>query len=411
MPLLHALKESAWDMTSPMSAVAHSDDERIGIEWPVLGTVYLWILPFFATLFISCQDLTTNSREFDAPPVPTLIGDGLQISSLAEQDIDPDEIARFAWEIRNGDFDEIHSLVIIRNGYLVFEDYFEEGHGINYLHRLASVTKSVVSIVVGTAVQQGFITSHNQPLYELFPDEADIFEDQPKKKKILLRHALTMTAGLRWKEGIGGDSGSDAYRMDRSFNSMRFILSRSMIDNPGEKFVYSSMPTLAAGAIRNASGLDFEEYADEFLFKKLGIHHYSWEHQSDGFVRADGGLHLTNRDMAKIGLLCLNNGVWNGEQILPENWMELSTRKWIDTKQGHHYGFYWWLTPHAGIPGFLIAGDGNYFGSGYGGQKLFIIPDYNLVVASFGSDYEKDTQEDHSLPHFALYNIMRAVRD
>ncbi|MCK5332121.1 MAG: serine hydrolase [Candidatus Marinimicrobia bacterium] len=377
----------------------------------VFNTTNRRILLLLSILFIGCQDLTTTDREFDDPPVPTLTGDGLSVSSLAEQGIDPAEIARLTWEIRNGDFDEIHSLVIIRNGYLVFEEYFEEGHDINYLHRLASVTKSVISLIVGTAVQEGFITSHNQPLYELFPDEADIFEDQPKKRKILLRHALTMTDGLRWKEGIGGDSGSDAYTMDHSSNSMRFILSRPIKNKPGEKFFYSSMPTLAAGAVRNASGFNFEIYADTYLFEKLGIQNYSWEHQSDGFIRADGGLHQTNRDMAKIGLLCLNNGVWNGEQILPENWMELSTKKWIDTKQGHHYGFYWWLIPHAGIPGFLIDGDGNYFGSGYGGQKLFIIPEYNLVIASFGSDNEIDTHEDHSVPHFALYNIIRAIRD
>jgi CubicO group peptidase (beta-lactamase class C family) len=377
-----------------------------------IPTVKLLVLLLIGSPFIGCQDLTTNNLETEVPPVPTLTGDGLQVSSLAEEGIDPDEIARFVWGIRNGDFDEIHSLVIIRNGYLVFEEYFEEGHDLSYLHRLASVTKSVISIIVGTAVQEGFIAGHNQPLCELFPDEADIFEDEPKKRSILLRHALTMTAGLRWKEGIGGDASTDGYTMDHSTNSMRFALSRPIKNKPGEKFVYNDgLVTLAAGAVRNASGLDFEAYADKFLFKKLGIQNYSWEHQSDGFIRAAGGLHLTNRDMAKIGLLCLNNGVWNGEQILPENWMKLSTKKWINTKQGHHYGFFWWLTPHAGIPGFMIDGNGNYFGSGYGGQKLFIIPDYNLVVASFGSDHEIDTHEDHSLPHFALYNIMRAIRD
>lgn len=367
---------------------------------------YLFLL---SSLIIGCQKFTTTEFEFEDPPIPVLRNDGLQVSTLADQGIDPQQIAVMAEEIRNGDFDEIHSLVIIRNGYLVFEEYFENGHNIDYLHRLASVTKSVISLIVGTAVQQDFIKSYNQPLYELFPDEADIFEDQPEKKKILLRHALTMTDGLRWQEGIGGDPSSDAYTMDHSSNSMRFILSRPIKNKPGKKFFYSSMPTIAAGAVSIASSLNFEMYADNYLFNKLGIQNYSWEHQSDGFIRADGGLHLTNRDMAKIGLFCLNNGMWEGEQILPENWMELSTRKWIDTKQGHFYGFYWWLTPHAGIPGFLIDGNGNYFGSGYGGQKLFIIPDYNLVVASFGSDYEIDTDEDHILPHFVLYNIIQAI--
>jgi CubicO group peptidase (beta-lactamase class C family) len=382
------------------------------MKWRQSILTHILILLFLNNLLISCQDLSTTDREFEIPPIPQRFDDGLKVSSLADQGIDPDQIARLAWEIRNGDFDEIHSIVIVRNGYLVFEEYYEEGHDMDYLHRLASVTKSVISLVVGTAVQQGYITDHNQALYEFFPSEEQLFEDQAEKKRILLWHALSMSAGWRWKEGIGGDPSSDSYTMDHSPNSVHFVLSRALKNKPGNKFVYNDGNTLlAAAAVSNMSGMDFEAYADSYLFQKLDIRNYTWEHQSDGFIRPGGGLHLTNRDMAKIGLLCLNKGIWNGEQILPENWMELSTREWIDTKQGHHYGFQWWLRPHAGMPGFLIEGNGNYFGSGYGGQKLFIIPDYNLVVASFGSDYEVDTHEDHSVPHFVLYNIIQAVID
>lgn len=361
-------------------------------------------------LLLSCQKLVTIEETFDEPPIPASLDDGLKVSSLADQGLDPQLIARLDNEIRHGDFDEIHSLVILRNGFLVYEGYYEEGHDINYQHRLASITKSVISIIVGTAIHQGFINSHEQSLYELFSDEADIFERDPDKKKLKLWHALTMSAGLKWKEGIGGDPDSDGYAMDHSSNSMRFVLSKSLKHKPGKKFFYNDgLTTLAAGAVRNTSGMAFDEGADYFLFKKLGIQNYTWEHMSDGFIRAGGGLHLTNRDLAKVGLLCINDGVWDGERILPTNWMELSTKKWVDTKQGHHYGFQWWLQPHAGVPGFLISGTDNYFGSGYAGQKLFILPEYNLVVASFGSDYEVDTHEDHSVPHFVLYNILRAI--
>ena len=359
-----------------------------------------------------CQDLTTSPREFEIPPTPMLADDGLQVSSLAAQGIDPQSIARLAWEIRHGHFEEIHSLVIVRHGHLVFEEYFADDHHIDYQHRLASVTKSVISVVVGTAVQQGFIAGHEQPLHELFPDEIDIFADHPEKRRLLLRHALTMSAGLRWKEGIGGQQGSDSYALDNSFDSMRFALERPIDEAPGEAFAYNDgLTNLLVGAVINSSGLDFEEYAEEHLFGRLGIGNYSWEHQRDGGIRAGGGLHLTNRDLAKIGLLCLQNGVWSGERLLPDDWMELSTRKWIDTHQGHHYGFQWWLQPHAGMPGFLIDSEGGYFGSGYAGQKLFILPEHDLVVASFGSDYELDTDADHAVPHFVLYNILSSLTD
>ncbi len=289
------------------------------MKWRHSILIHILVFLFFGNLLISCQDLTITDREFDIPPIPQSIDDGLQVSSLADQGIDPDQIARLAWEIRNGDFDEIQSLVIIRNGYLVFEDYFEEDHDMDYLHRLASVTKSVISLIVGTAIQEGYITDHYQPLYEFFPGEDQLFEDQAEKRKLLLWHALTMSAGWRWKEGIGGDPSSDGYTMDHSPNSVQFVLSRPIKNKPGNKFVYNDGNTLlAAAAVSNMSGMDFEVYADSFLFQKLDIPNYTWEHQSDGFIRAGGGLHLTNRDMAKIGLLCLNNGSLAGEQIIPE---------------------------------------------------------------------------------------------
>ena len=145
------------------------------------------MLPLLSGLMIACQDLSTVEQEFEDLEVPMFLDDGLPVSSLADQDIDPQQIARLDWEIRHGEFDEIHSLVIIRNGYLVYEAYFEEGHDVNYAHRLASVTKSVISLIVGTAVHQGLITGHNQPLHELFPDEADIFEGDSRKRNLLLR--------------------------------------------------------------------------------------------------------------------------------------------------------------------------------------------------------------------------------
>ncbi|HJP31972.1 MAG TPA: serine hydrolase [Candidatus Latescibacteria bacterium] len=397
------------ETVSPASLQRAIDSVPRGIRGRLRRHLQILLL---GVVLSGCQDLTTSPREFEIPPTPMLADDGLQVSSLAAQGIDPQSIARLAWEIRHGHFEEIHSLVIVRHGHLVFEEYFADDHHIDYQHRLASVTKSVISVVVGTAVQQGFIAGHEQPLHELFPDEIDIFADHPEKRRLLLRHALTMSAGLRWKEGIGGQQGSDSYALDNSFDSMRFALERPIDEAPGEAFAYNDgLTNLLVGAVINSSGLDFEEYAEEHLFGRLGIGNYSWEHQRDGGIRAGGGLHLTNRDLAKIGLLCLQNGVWSGERLLPDDWMELSTRKWIDTHQGHHYGFQWWLQPHAGMPGFLIDSEGGYFGSGYAGQKLFILPEHDLVVASFGSDYELDTDADHAVPHFVLYNILSSLTD
>ncbi|UCD36737.1 MAG: serine hydrolase [Fidelibacterota bacterium] len=372
------------------------------------------IMPLLMTavlLLISCQGKDPVAPDLPAPPVPDLLDDGWAVSSLEAQGIDPRPVALLSEEIRSGDFEEIHSLVIVRRGYLVFEEYYYPGHDAYYLHRLASVTKSVISLLVGCAIEQGFISGHEQPLPELFPGLADIFAAEPAKAELTLRHALTMSSGLRWKDGIAGDPASDAHAMDHDTNSVRYVLSKPLDHKPGSRFHYTSMPTVVAGAIRNSSGMSVQAFADAALFGPLGITDYRWEFQSDSLVRADGGLHLTARALARLGQLCLDKGVWAGQRILPEDWMELSSREWIEATAGHYYGFLWWLRPSSGVPGFRLRSKSIYFGSGYGGQKLFVVPEYDLVVAVFGSDNELEDKDDQTVSHFVLYNILEAIRD
>jgi CubicO group peptidase (beta-lactamase class C family) len=360
-----------------------------------------------ALLLTSCSKTVTGIPDIAPPPVPVQLDDGWAVSSLEEQGIDYERIAHISREIRSGDFEEIHAMLILRHGYLVFEEYYLPGHGIDELHRLASVTKSIISVLVGIAVHQGFITGHNQPLYELFPDMSDIFDADPEKRELTVRHALTMTSGLRWKEGIGGDPDSDAYTMDHHANSVRFILSRPLDHKPGRRFKYMSLPTVLAGAIENTSELPVDSFAVQHLFSPLDIGHHSWEYQSDGLVRADGGLHMTARDLAKIGQLYLQDGVWNGTRLIPDNWTSLSSKEWIRAG-GNYYGFYWWLRPSSGMPGFRMPSKEIYFGSGYGGQKLFVVPDYDMVVVFYGND-SWAKEDDDRVPHFIMYNILESV--
>jgi CubicO group peptidase (beta-lactamase class C family) len=367
------------------------------------------IVSMTALLMFSCGKNVTSIPDIEPPPAPIVRDDGWAVSSLEEQGINPARIAHISQEIRNGDFEEIHAMLIVRNGYLVFEEYYLPGHGIGELHRLASVTKSIISALVGIAIYQGFIESHNQPLYELFPDMADIFDADPEKRDLTVRHALTMTSGLRWKEGIGGDPDSDAYTMDHHTNSVRFILSKPLDRKPGRRFQYTSLPTVMAGAIENTSGIAVDSFTVQYLFAPLGIGHHRWEYQSDGMVRADGGLHMTARDLAKFGLLYLQEGVWNGNRLLPENWTELSSREWI-WAGGNYYGFFWWLRPSSSMPGFRMPSEGIYFASGYGGQKLFVVPDYNMVVVFYGND-SWAKEDDDRVPHFIMYNILESAEE
>ena len=360
---------------------------------------------------MGCGKLSTNIPTIDAPPVPIARNDGWSVSSLEEQGIDPQRIAHISEEIRNGDFEEVHGLLIVRNGYLVFEEYYQPGHGIDETHRLASVTKSIISLLIGAAIHNGYITGHDQPLEELFPDEQDVFDDDPNKKDLLLWHALTMSAGFKWKEGIGGDEGSDTYTMIQSPDSPHFVLTRPLADKPGNTFFYNDgLTILLAAAIENTSGLAADSFAVRYLFNPLDIQNYWWEYQTDGMIHAPGGLHLAGRDLAKIGQLCLQQGVWNGVRILPENWIDLSTREWIEATGGHQYGFQWWLRPPSGVQGFQPRAKDIYYASGYGGQKLFVISEYNMLIVFFGND-SWEQEDDHTVPHFIMYNILEAVQN
>jgi CubicO group peptidase (beta-lactamase class C family) len=272
------------------------------------------------------------------------------------------------------------------------------------------VTKSVISTLVGIAVHQGFIEGHKQPLSELFPEYADLFDADPDKHDLLVQHALTMSAGLSWKEGIGADSESDGYAMDRHSDSPRFVLQKSLKHKPGRIFRYNDgLPVVLAAAIENTSGLPADSFAEQYLFSPLGIGEHRWEYQSDGLVRAPGGLHMTARDLTKIGLLYLQGGVWNGDRLLPADWTELSSKEWI-WAGGNYYGFLWWLRPSSSMPGFRMPSKDIYFASGYGGQKLFVVPDYNMVVAFYGND-SWAKEDDDRVPHFIMYNILESVVD
>ncbi|MGW8178943.1 MAG: serine hydrolase domain-containing protein [bacterium] len=305
--------------------------------------------------------------------------DALGSSTAAEEGIDPVKIEEMLGEIREGPLGYLDSVLLVKNGKIVLEEYFH-GYERGRLHDTASVTKSVTSALIGIAIEQGAIEGVDQTIADLLPEYAGIINSDPTKRGLQLQHILTMSTGLEWDEESFpySHAQNDCFQMKLSDDAPEFALERPVREEPGTRFHYSCANTMLLSAIIEANtGLGVDEYAEEHLFRPLGISSYTWDHYGDGLVDTEGGLSLAPVDMAKIGYLFLNHGMWNRSQIIDRAWVEESTSPHIATGTlGAEYGYQWWR-----IEG-VVAGQEveTFFASGLGGQNIFVFPTLDLVV-------------------------------
>ena len=320
--------------------------------------------------------ITSCKYQYDIPA--KTYGDWA-VSSLEEEGIDSAKINEMMLDILDGNIREIHSVLIIKNGRLVLEDYFY-GYTRNQTHLVASVTKSITSILIGIAKDQNKIPGVDKKIYEFFPSYKDIGRDD-QKNEIRLKHVLTMTAGLDWNawEYPDSDMRNTTTAMARSDDWIRFTLERKAVDTPGKTFVYSNGLTMLLGAIlRNATGLDADKFAEEYLFGPLGITDFSWQKQPNGSPIAAWGLKLRPRDMAKIGYMMLRNGKWKDKQIVSSTWVRESTQAHVEDYilLGSGYGYQWWR----GLAFLNNKKIEIFYAAGKGGQYIFVCPSLDLVT-------------------------------
>ncbi|NIR52312.1 serine hydrolase [candidate division KSB1 bacterium] len=277
----------------------------------------------------------------------------------------------------------IHSLLIVKDGYLVMEEYF---HGSDEdIHTLQSVTKSITSTLVGAAIHHGFIQSLDQKVLSFFPEYDDIKHLDENKAAITLRHALTMQTGMAWY-GESHLRPLNRYHGDR----MKYVLDYKMDRSPGEKWYYNSgIAILLGGLLENAANMNTADFAYQYLFEPLGIYAREW-YSYRNIPHTGGGLDLKPRDMARIGYLYLRDGIWENKRIVPENWVTEATRRHVPRARKlkglppFGYGYMWWLAP-------LDKNDTDtskpaeiYMAWGYMGQFIFVIPKYDMVVVFTG---------------------------
>lgn len=286
-------------------------------------------------------------------------------------------------KIEENIFQNIHSLIIIKDDKIVTEQYFN-GFKKNDLHYSASVTKSFASTLLGIAIDKGYFNDDidevlHSPLIKFFPEYEEILLKDSLKQKITLTHLLTMTAGFEWDEHTYPytDRRNDCNKINHSDNPMKFLLERNMQYSPGERFYYNGGLSLTISfLIEKCANLEFENFTEEFLFEPLGIKKYLWTNVENGLKDSNGGLHLRPIDQAKLGSLFLNNGMWNDKQIISEEWVARATEMTVKNDDMPDYGFQWW----GGVFYAQNKAYDIYMASGHGGQKVVVVPEYNTVI-------------------------------
>lgn len=335
--------------------------------------------------------------------VPTDLGDGWKTGSLADAGIDPVKMSSMLQFIYRGEsgndvpilpngyrkIQNIHGMLIVRDGRLVFEKYY--GHYYwSIAHNLASVTKSITSLLVGIAIEQGYIGSVQDKVLSYFPEYFPL-EEQENKESITIEDLLTMRSGFDCDDW---DPDSRSYYLKsqpRRSDEIEFILNVPMRDIPGSRYSYCTWGTEVLNALLiKATGTELRAFADQYLFQPLDIKSAVWQKSTDKWKNIDGIASMSMRDMARIGQLVLQNGSWNGVQIVPEDWLRISMQEHVslpfNQTWGNSYGYLWWLSDAniAGRPVHSVSA------SGYGGQVITIFPDLDMVIVITGGNYEND---------------------
>ncbi|MCU0447371.1 MAG: beta-lactamase family protein [Microscillaceae bacterium] len=309
----------------------------------------------------------------------------------------------------NRDYPYVHSWLVARAGKLVWEKYFQ-AYTAEYLHEAQSVTKSIQSLLVGIAIDRQFIPSVDTPIRTYFADYTYL-DWANGKDQITLRHLLTMTAGLEWNElkvPYNQVFSNDASLQIYSPDWLGYALMKPMESPPGTEFCYSSAnPILISKILNEATQMSNEQFARRYLYNYLGINDLRYQKmRKNPRILAD--IDLSPRDMAKLGQLVLNNGKWADNQVVSTDWLAQSFAPHQFFASGEAYGLSWWLRH---LPTEQAAGKSEFkirYAWGIGGQHIFILPQYDMVVVFTGGNYEvtRPLEPYHILEKYILAAIV-----
>jgi CubicO group peptidase (beta-lactamase class C family) len=366
------------------------------------------------------SDATTQTTTITpGPPYsynqPEQKSDGWQVASAVDLGLDIQEIESLINRIEANDFGfrRVDGVLIVKDNKLILEkhlrteldesDSWAQNTNLE-LHAVHSVSKSIMSAAFGIAIEQGLVGGVNDLALDYFEDLKPLANDSSAKQAMTIGNWLTMQHGLDWNEWDVNylSSANQNLQMIESANPLRFLLDLPSTSQPGTEYAYSTGISYALGQIiAQTSEQRFYDFVIRHIFEPLGINEYdAWYLQGD--AHAGSALYLTMRGMAKFGQLYLDGGVWLGQQVVPETWVNNSTQEKVSS-DGIRYGYQWWLTD------FSVNGEDVFcfYANGWGGQLIFVLPDLNVVVVLTGHGYEdgdaaetsaRKMMEDYILP-------------
>ena len=380
------------------------------------------IFSFFSALSIGCGDYDCSSSY--SYRVPEFTNDGLKVGALEEVGLDSRKAGKAIDCIYESKYDQVHSLLIYKDGLLVLEEYFEgnrykwdgadfHGERIQWdkdsAHVIMSCSKSITSACIGIAIDKGYIKSVDEPIFNYLSEHRHFGTDG--KDKITIEHLLTMTAGLEWDEwGPHTPSSND---IDRLYfhcqdDPVSCVLEKPLVHKPGERFTYCGGGTIILGEVlKNAAHMNIQDFSGLYLFEPLGIDSATWYQFENGTYACDSSIKMTPRDMLKFGITYLKGGKWNNKRILSQQWVEKSGTVYnnntgidvpLDDSGKNGYGYSWWTNGISGQGGRTSL----FRASGWGGQEIMVIPEKNMVVVLTGGNYNVEKRIHDILERFIV---------
>jgi CubicO group peptidase (beta-lactamase class C family) len=322
----------------------------------------------FLLMIVGCGP---SSEELEAVNYTPLISDDWQVSTPEEQELDPMLVAKLYHDA--AELETIYSLLVVKDGSLIAEDYFNEG-SLEQKALLQSIAKSITSALVGIAQDQNCLSGVDEKMLDFFPEYADQIGD-PRKQKITVRDMLQMRAGFPPEE-----SDSALWEAVWSGDYVHLVVDFPLTSDPGSEFQYSNLTAHWLGVIvARACGTDLKSFGQQYLFDPLGAEIGDWKKDLDGYNWAAGEIHLTARDAAKFGMFYLNEGQFAEQQIVPVDWVRDSLQTYsehaydnIGRFQDIGYGYQWWSATVGDHP--------VNFAWGHGGQLIVLVEELNMVV-------------------------------
>jgi CubicO group peptidase (beta-lactamase class C family) len=345
--------------------------------------------------------------------VPPAGKDGWRTAALESVGMSPAPLLKMERALRAGEFRKITSVLIARRGSLVYEGYFD-GTDATALRNTRSATKALAGMLIGIAIDGGLLKGVDAPVMSFFADQKPVQNSDPRKDQITVEDFLTMTSCLDCDDSDARSPGNEE-RMYETRDWVRFTLDLPVRSPSATKedagkptprrFHYCTAGVTTLGAVlERATHRTVPDFANQVLFAPLGIEQAVWHHSPSGLAMNGGGLQLTSRDLLKLGQLYANKGTWNGKRVVPEKWVETSTRPHVRIDEKTEWGYLLWLkTFQSGGKAFPA-----YYMAGNGGNKVAVFPKSDLVVVITSTNYNTrgmHEQTDRLLSEYILASL------